>query len=380
MSYDRKIDQVCPHRIVGEALFPAVDRRTVRPLRPVSSISSVEMWANGVTKVPAIGVNTAAEVISPHRGGVDIRAGVNDTLIVSVDHGPNQTLTVPVGKAVSHSQLATVLNRQFSGAFFGVTKRGSIRMATRRAGPAAELVLRDGSTLATTLGLTVNRIWKGRQTYPSWGIIQDPNTLSDRPARMIVFDRKLNGTANFVEINYTTVRQDCRRCRGLGVENDWRYNNKGDVVEARNEALLLQEVLKQMFTVQGSNTFHQWYGTNITNVVAKKIIATGILQSFIVSDIYEAFRRWQNIKKQQEEDIGQFVSDEEYPLRLLSVTIEQSDKDPTIIYVSGTIQNRSTHPIQIDRGIKLPEPVDLLGATAQQGVYRQSLSDYTLTG
>jgi len=380
MSYDRKLDQVCPHEVVGEGLFPAADRRTIRPLRPVSSITSVSLWINGVIQVPAVGVNTVAEAIAPHRGGIDIQQGVNDTIIVSVDHGPNQTLVAPAGAAVNHAQLAQVLNRRVSGAVFSLTGKGSFRLATQRTGCAAELVFRDGSTLATALGFPLNRIWKGRQPYPSWSIIQDPNTLSDRPARMIVFDESLNGTAEYVEINYTTVRQDCRRCRGLGVENDWRYNAKGDVIEARNEALLIQEVLKLMFTVQGTNSFHDWYGTNISNVVAKKIVATGILQTFIVSDIYEAFRRWQNIKKQQEEVVGQYVSDEEYPLRILSVIPEQSDKDPTIIYIKGEIQNRSTRPIQIERGIKLPEPVDLMGATAQQGVYRQSLSNYTQTG
>lgn len=380
MSYDRKLDQVCPHRVIGEALFLSSDRKVVRPLRPVSSISSIEMWVNGVTQVSAVGVNVPAEVIAPHRGSIDIRQGINDKLVLSVDHGPDQTITAPVGKAVKHSELAQSLNRSLSGAAFSVTKRGSIRLATRRTGPAAELVFRDGSTLATALGLSLNRVWKGRQPYPSWTVVNDPNTLSDRPARMIIFDRPVNGTSNFVEINYTTIRQDCRRCGGLGVENDWRYNSKGDTIEVRHEALLIQEILKMMFTVQGSNTFHDWYGTNLTNAVAKKIIGTGVLQSFILSDIYEAFRRWQNIKKQQEEDVGQFVSDEEYPLRLLSVTVEKSDKDPTIIFVSGTVQNRSTKPIQIERGVRLPEPVDLLGSTAQQGVYRRSLSNYTLTG
>jgi len=197
---------------------------------------------------------------------------------------------------------------------------------------------------------------------------------------MIVFDERLNGTANYVEINYFTVRQDCRRCQGLGFENDWRYNSEGEVIQVRYEALLIQEVLKAVFTLRGSNRFHAWYGTEVNNAVARKIANTGILQNFIVSDIYEAFRRWQNIKKQQEEVVGQFVSDEEYPLRILSVTVEQSDKDPTIMFVKGEIQNRSQRPIQIERGVKLPEPVDLLGATAQQGVYRQSLSNYTLTG
>lgn len=380
MSFDRQIDQICPHFVVGESLFLSSDRKTVRPLRPVSAISSVSMRVNGVADVPPMGVQTSALVVSPHKGSIDIQPGVNDTWVISIDHQPDRTLTAAAGKGVSHRRLAEDLNRYLREALFDITRKGQLRLSTRRQGRAAELVFKEGSTLATALGLPLDRVWKGWLSYPGWSIIQDPNTLSDRPARMIVFDERLKGTSDFVEISYATVRQECRRCQGLGVENDWRYDQDGKVTEARYEILLIQEVLKDMFTIQGSNPFHLWYGTSITNMVAKKISASGVLRSFIVSDIYEAFRRWQTIKKQQEEVVGQFVTDEEYPLRLLSVTVEQSDQDPTVIYVKGEIQNRSSRPIQIERGLKLPGPVDLLGATSQQGVYRQSLSNYTLTG
>jgi hypothetical protein len=100
----------------------------------------------------------------------------------------------------------------------------------------------------------------------------------------------------------------------------------------------------------------------------------------IVSDIYQAFNRWQRVKQAQEEKAGQALTDEEYPFRLLSVTLERSTNDPTVIFVNSTIQNRSQKPIQITRGLRLPEPLDLLGSTAQQGVIRQSLNNFVLTG
>jgi hypothetical protein len=72
------------------------------------------------------------------------------------------------------------------------------------------------------------------------------------------------------------------------------------------------------------------------------------------------------------------VSDKEFPYRLLSVQLQQSTQDPTVIYVNITIQNRSTQPIQISRGLKLPQPLDLLGSTQQQGIIRQSLQNPVL--
>ena len=129
-----------------------------------------------------------------------------------------------------------------------------------------------------------------------------------------------------------------------------------------------------MFTVQGSNIFAQWYGTNILDTVGKKLTAAGLVQSFIVSDIRDAFRRWQSIKRQQEEDVGQYVSDEEYPFLLQSVQLVPDPSDPTILFVNATIQNRSDRQIQLSRGVRLPLPTDILGSSAQDGIFQQSIT------
>lgn len=103
-----------------------------------------------------------------------------------------------------------------------------------------------------------------------------------------------------------------------------------------------------------------------------------MVQNAITSDINTTFQRWQSIKKQQEQNVGQFVSDEEYPFRLNGVVIEQSQEDPTVMFVTINVQNRSLQPIQLTRGLRLPQPLDLLGSTQAQGVFRESLRDFTL--
>jgi hypothetical protein len=233
----------------------------------------------------------------------------------------------------------------------------------------------SGTTVASTFGLTLDRAYRGQQIFPSWSLINDPNTLNDRPTRLIVFDAPIDGTNDFFEINYVTVRQECRRCGGSGVENDWRYNSLGKVIETRNADLLVQEVLKGTYTVKGTNPFHTWYGTNLLEMIGKKAADRGLVQNLILSDLQDSFRRWQSIKKQQEEVVGQFVSDEEYPFRLLVVNLEPDTQDPTIIFVNALIQNRtSNQPIQVTRGLKLPAPLDILGSTIQDSFLRQNKS------
>lgn len=377
MSFDRQIDFVCPHFVVEEALFLSTDRVTIRPLRPISTINSVSVRVNGEVFVPSQGFLVPAEALAAKRGPFNIRVGVNDLLTVRINEGVEQNLAVDPGENLQATEVAKRLNNVVTDAIFDLTPTGRLRMRTQNKGKDTTIVMRP-TALATTLGFSTNRQWRGKSTFPGWSLIADSKTLLDRPTRLIVFDEPLKGFQDYVELNYSTIRQECRRCGGIGVENDWRYGVHGEVIEVRNEALLIQEVQKAIYTMQGTNPFHPWYGTNVFQTVGKKLSASGLVQSFIISDIREAFRRWQNIKKQQEEIVGQFVSDAEYPFNLLTVKLDQSQADPTVVFVTATIQNRSQQPLTIERGVQLPLPADILGSSTQDGVIRQSLRDFTL--
>lgn len=379
MSYDRQLQQVCPHLVIEEALFLLDDRQTVRPLRPIASVASTRVRMNGELSVPSSGVHLPAQATSLKAGPYNIQGGVNDKLVLKVNEGDFQTLTVPAGTQLSPDLVVDRLNRQVQDVTFAVTSRRQVRMLSANTGRSSTLFIRaSGSTAASVLGFQTDRGWRGQTTSPGWAIINDPNTLEDRPTRLVIFDEPLRGFDDYVELNYATVREECRRCGGLGIENDWTYDGHGKVVTVQNEDLLIQEIVKISYTVQGSNPFNPWYGTNIVNTIGKKLSASGIVQNMIVQDLYSAFARWQSIKRQQEEKAGQFVSDEEYPFRLLSVNLQQSDQDPTVIFVNAFVQNRSSKPIQISRGLQLPAPLDILGSTQQQALLAQSLPNYNL--
>lgn len=380
MSFDRKLDKVCTHYVLEEPLYLSDDQVTVRPLRPIASASSVAVQVNGVTTVPSHGVHVPALATGSKIGPFNITSA-NNQLILQVDGGATQTLTVPTGTRVTTRQLVASLNSGAQGVYFSATSSNRVQIEAKSSGIGSVLSLQSGgSTLATTIGLSTNRVWRGKTPYPGWSLIQDPNTLSDRPTRLLVFDTPIKGFRTFVELDYATIREECRRCGGLGVENDWTYTVEGEVTEVRDFNLLLQEVQKVCFTVRGSNVFHSWYGTNIIETIGKKLTASGIVQNFIVSDLYEAFRRWQGIKRQQEETI-QTVSDGEYPFKLIGVNLEPSDQDPTIVFVTVNMQSRASNKIiPVTKSLKLPEPLDILGSSAQQSFFEQTLSGNTITG
>lgn len=378
MSFDRQIDQLCTHLVVEELLTIDSDRVTVHPLRPIASENSVGVRVNGTIDCPSSGVFAPATSTGIKQGPFKVTSA-NNTLMAQIHDGPVLTATLPNSVSMPASLMADLLNAQLPGLFFSVS-RNRLSFRTSLEGADATVFFLSQSTLGPTIGVQMGREYRGVNVLPGWSLINDPNTLSDRPTRLIVFDRALKGFQDYFEVNYTTVRQECRRCGGLGVENDWVYGSDGNTVEVRDEALLIQELLKVTYTVRGSNPFHAWYGSTLIDQIGSKIASAGLLQTTIAADVQGTFQRWQAIKSQQEQNVGQFVSDEEFPFKLLGVQVQQSQQDPTVFFVNATVQNRSQRPIQISRGLKLPQPTDILGSNVAQGVYRQSLSNSTLVG
>ena len=373
MSYDRLIDQVCPHMVQEEALYVGFDQLTIKPLRPIAAISSVRVRLNGAIMVPSTGVRTPARAVGSKVEPFKILTDVNDILIV-VSAEDTQTVRLPTATQLSAARLADMLNAQLEHVQFE-SRAGHIAIRSAANGADATVCLASGSTMAATLGLSLNRIWHGTLVAPGWTIVSDPLSVASRPNRWVVFDEPLKSFQDYVEVSYSTVYQECRRCGGLGTENDWIYGKLGDVAEVRDETLLLQEVTKLIYTVKGSNTFNLWYGTGLLTLVGSKVSMMSLLQNMIVSDVQQAFTRWQSIKKQQEA-IGQYVSDREFPYRMLSVNAYPSTQDPTVIYVDITFANRSMEPIQLTRGVRLP--VGVLGLSA--GTIRGSANKFILTG
>lgn len=350
MSYDLQIGSSCPHIVREEYILVGPDRLVARPMRPIANIASVRVRLNGLKDVPSQGVKTPARATSKAKGPFNIPTS-GASLLVQVGGVP-YTLSVQPGTKISAERLAEQLASQVPD-LTATAQNGYIVLQTRTIGPQASLIIRGGG-LVSILGLVSPRVWGGAIVVPGWSLVSDPLTLSDRPARCVVFDHEVPGYTPFLEIDYGTLKEECRRCGGLGTESDVQYLPQGGKVAVRDEDLLMQEIQKFSFTVKGSNGFHTWYGTSMLDAIGKKTSNAGITQNIIVSELYEGFRRWQSIKRQQEDQVGQYVSDQEFPQRILGVTLEPSQDDPTVVFVNASIQSRASTLTSLSRAVRLP--------------------------
>jgi phage baseplate assembly protein W len=335
MSKDLLLKHRCPHHVVEEWLSLENDRRTLLPLRNPSSKEIKILWNRRV--VPPQGLYSKVEITSLVAEPYEIESGDNDELSFSVSGGSVQTIVLPEGRQVKAGTLVEAINESANGLEAQVS-RGRITLQLHNAGPETTLKMEDGSAHGT-LGLSPLRSYRGRTIVPAWNLVRDPKDV-DPHARKIVFDEALRANDDIFEVSYYTRRSECRRCLGLGIENDLRHDRKGEPIWAEGQTLLLQEVDKIIFTIQGSHVFHRWYGTNIMDMIGSKIVGGGQqVEVQLVSEISNALSKYQQIKEEQ--SMYQPVVDSEMLQRVVSLDVSQDANDPTVFYVQIDLQSRA---------------------------------------
>lgn len=337
MSQDLRIKHTCPHIVACESLAIEDDLRTLRPVMPPAS-SAVLLFRNGRI-IPRAGITTAVEITSLQAQPFEIETGDNDTFSISVNNGTTQSVTLPTGLSVSAQDIADALDSGLQGVSVSASE-GRVVIQHDQRGPQATLAMKDGNA-HSTLGFPSIRIYRGKQVVPGWTLVRDP--ISPVPTdRVLYFNQGLPSFDDIFEVTYVTQRDLCRRCGGLGIENDFRYNRNGEPLFVRNQFLLLQEVEKIVFTILGSNVFHTWYGTSLFELIGSKITRPGggqLIETQLVSEIQAAIERYRDVKEKQSRI--QEVTPAEQLRRIVSIEVRQDQNDPTVFRILVSLESRA---------------------------------------
>lgn len=183
----------------------------------------------------------------------------------------------------------------------------------------------------------------------------------DPTARQIEFRKLRRSTDEFYEVTYYTSSANCRRCMGLRVENDYRYNANGGVIAVQDEVKLVQDIKKLVLTAIGSNPFHKWYGTSISEMIGSKISNAGFIRTKMTTDITLALARYKDIQRKQAS--VQIVTPRERYLRTLDLQVTQDVLEPTAFNVSLAFTNQARTALFVDESIHLPSPESLVYQT-----------------
>lgn len=171
-----------------------------------------------------------------------------------------------------------------------------------------------------------------------WSIV--PNELSVAPEQLqkIVFKRPFRDYFQYIEVSYNTPIDFCRKCFGIGVLYDHYIDSLGDIKKVDKEQKLIQQILKNILTILGSNPFHPYIGTRLAQAIFKAIRDPNSfeVQTFQeVENVLSRLKADQNkVASVQSVDLRELLSD----LRDLQVVPNPSDPREYEIYITASTQ------------------------------------------
>jgi phage baseplate assembly protein W len=365
MSFDFQLGHSCPHLTIEEEVLLGSDRMELRTRQPVASSSHIKITANDEVVIPQNGLFTRAQVTGSLSGPFRILKN-EQRLTLS-----NRTQTVadvvlPVGPRIDTSRVAEVLDAAVRNAgvpIYVENVNGYLRV-TDFSEDGLRSQVRVGGAAASAVGFIHQVRSRGRQVYPSWNfaemeVLHTSRNLTFRyvSARFPKFDQPVRGNPVF-KVTYTTMQQQCRRCQGFGIENDYRIAADREPLLVENEDLLNQGVLKILSTIKGSNPYHPEYGTLLLTRIGTKALGSGITS--INEDVVNALVIFQRLQTLQ----GQYqnVAPRERLASLISVNTTPSEIDPTVFEVEIVAANAANVPVVINTVYAAPGTAALAGS------------------
>lgn len=360
MSKDVQIAFPCPHLVVeARTEVDVLDDRTLLLRQPLAAVSLVRVLANDNLFVPAGGVQIPAKLLAGRAGPFQIPPTEN-LLDVQTQDARFEVL-LPTGRMVTSAQVVQAIN-QAKPDIVGLTvesRNGRIAFdETNGTGVFSRILI--GGTAATHIGL-IQRGARGQEVIPGWQIVKEEDDLQvegqpTRTVRKIQFRKPIQKRWYF-KTTYTVELSRCPRCRGTGVENDWRFDEQGEVRMVGDENLLTQMGLKILLTEVGSNPYHTWYGTNFISQIGSKALANAA--ATIQEDARETLRRLKSLQERQA--TYQNVTGKERLYVIERVNVVPFEDNPTAFALDVVVRNASNQPVNITIVYTAPGVVALAG-------------------
>jgi hypothetical protein len=371
VSRDIQIGHPCPHLILEEVVALGADQKSLTTVAPVSSANSVRIMVNNEVYVPSGGLYTMASLsgsVGPYRieKCVGFLGPDGDVLTVTASQG-TVSVALPVSARISTDKLVRHLKLSDLGTLVTITNANGAVTFTDSHNNGGSSVVRVAGDGATALGF-VQRGTRGREIYPGWSLVSRRDVLPSAgvrglalvPARYPRFKKPVAKAADF-KVTYTAMPERCPRCEGTYIENDYRFDQIGDIRVIGNEDLLYQECLKAILTRKGSNPYHTAYGSNVMDRIGAKsrAFSAGAIQQ----DILAALRVVQEIQVKQMK--WQQVTDRERLYRVENVNVSPTANDPTTFVVAATVTNGSNNPVSLNIVYSAPGAIALAGSNGQ---------------
>lgn len=370
MSTEFQLAFPCPHMTMEEHVLLGSDRRSLPTRQPVAASGSVRiqvvsasearrvrMGDNLVTDpedsfyLPSSGLLSVAQITGAFSGPFSLNhCETTDLTITSSQE--TVTLTLPQRNSITAKQVVDAVTPLVDTIVAESIDSRLVFSDAATVGQSSRIKV--SGTAAAPLGFEGQTGARGAVIFPPWKLITRQDTITNRYPQFL--DR-VKQTANF-RVTYTVPVERCLRCGATFVENDYRFDIRGEPLLIENEDLLYQAALKILLTGRGSNPFHPFYGSQLKSRIGSK--AVGFVTTLINEDVRTALLNMQKLQSGQAK--AQPVSSKERLFQILSVNVTPHADDPTAFRVDVVVTNGSGQPISLKIVFTVPGAIALQGS------------------
>jgi len=348
MSIDARIAHLCPHHIRYEQV-EIVGGREIIPVAPISSDGLLELRMDGVS-VPSEGLYSEAKAVFPSVSPYRIKTGANK-LIVGWAEIADKEIEIPA-KIYKQKDLVSFLNTELPFPLRALESNKGIAITDDKQLDNFKL---KGSALKTFGFRGTSYRASKKMVFPPWRLSKRVGFTGYK----ILLTKSFH-SSSLLDLSYLCEKSFCRRCSGTGVENDFRFDNKGGLEMVEGYDLLYQRVAKTLLTRLGSNPFHQEYGSTAMGLIGQKV-SQGVVYSLRES-VRRALDDLINVQNQQSRI--QTMSQEERVKQVRNVEVSTVGDDETSYLVTVTVVSYSSQPVRINLVFAVPGSIPLDGDLA----------------
>lgn len=371
MSTDVQLAFLCPHVIGEERVALSADRVTLTTRYPIGGAKLLRVLVNNEYEVlPGSGISTRAALSASRPEPYLVVAG-EQTLTIQTAFR-QATTTLPPGYLTADQLVSTLNALAFvpnDRPFFVAEKDELSTLVLRenqRVGPESQIKVLGSA--AANLGFDFQFGSVGRIVVPPFSLVRRTavGATSDLDLGYEIRFRAPVQANYYFSVTYPTPWNLCPRCRGTEVENDYRFNDRGETLQVADNNLLYQACLKVILTDLGSNLYAQWYGSSVSSSIGTKAAAGA--QAAIQQSVRTALNNLQGLQTSQAK--YQRITAKERLYSVDQVSVTPDPQDPTVFLINVQIRSYSSDPINIDIVYTTP------GAYALPGTNRLSLGRY----
>ena len=347
-----KVNNVTVNIVSIEPIFGKIILETAPPVAATVAVSY-----NYKAKVVALNAN-AGQVTIKEKPVVGQIVEIfyfylaNDGWSINTNTGL-KTSTVVFDRQKQTNQFVSVdenVSRQFTGLENSFTTKYKPIIP-----PRSSLKTRPSETLITSVFVSIN----GRQVTPTKidannGIIYLGVKPKSTDTVLTSYNYRSDIPADIISIDYQVTQDSCRKCKTTGQLNDFGYDKLGLLTTVVRENKMLQDLLKLVMAIKGTNTANPWYGTSLVSYIGTARIPEYYIMKF-KGEIISAGENMKDLQRQQTQ--YQQVDDEEFFSFLNDISVQQSDVDPDFYEINATVVSQAATAIPLTTTLKFNKPL-----------------------